>query len=278
MHRAVRGARRTTAAAGLLGILAFVVPGAAAAQIRQLTPQEVSEADNFALGNVVWVLHHEVGHLLVQEFQLPVLGREEDAADNLATVILLEQHSTQLNDFLVASVDAFFLMAGRRERNGIVAPVYDQHGLDKQRAFQVACLMYGSDPVAFADFIQTVDLPATRRDNCSREYQLARSSWFAVLGPHRKGVFGGAGQVSIDYEPAEGQMAEVRRVLSQSGVLEGVANYLNANFALPRPAVLRTRACGQANAYFDPPEPAVVMCYELYDYFYKLLANHLRGP
>jgi hypothetical protein len=35
------------------------------------------------------VLHHEIGHLLINELDLPVLGWEEDAADSLATLMLL---------------------------------------------------------------------------------------------------------------------------------------------------------------------------------------------
>jgi hypothetical protein len=263
-----------TALAGL----AIVAAGADGARSRPLTPQELAEADDFALGNVVWVLHHEIGHLLVDQFQLPILGREEDAADNLATVILIEQKRPQLNDFLVAAVDAFFLMSDQRARRGVVPPVFDDHGLDQQRAFQMACLMYGSDPVAFAALVDTIELPQSRRDNCAYEFELARSSWFAVLAPHRRGILGAASPVTIDYAPADGQMGEVRRVMAESGVLEGVAGYLGANFDLTRPAVLRAETCaGQATAYFDPASATVSVCYELFDYFHKLLADHLSG-
>src|SRR5262249_6415138 len=35
----------------------------------------------FILGNVLFAVTHEVGHMLVSRMNLPVLGREEDAAD-----------------------------------------------------------------------------------------------------------------------------------------------------------------------------------------------------
>jgi len=38
-------------------------------------------------GNVLFVLGHETAHALISEFAIPVLGREEDAADALACAI-----------------------------------------------------------------------------------------------------------------------------------------------------------------------------------------------
>jgi hypothetical protein len=36
------------------------------------------------------VLLHELGHVIIDEMKLPVLGREEDAADTFAALTMLE--------------------------------------------------------------------------------------------------------------------------------------------------------------------------------------------
>ena len=41
----------------------------------------------FVTANAEFTLLHEMGHLLINELQLPVLGREEDAADQLGHVV-----------------------------------------------------------------------------------------------------------------------------------------------------------------------------------------------
>src|SRR3974377_545067 len=41
-------------------------------------------------GQFIWVTLHEVGHAIFDIFQVPIFGREEDAADNFATYIILQ--------------------------------------------------------------------------------------------------------------------------------------------------------------------------------------------
>src|SRR5262245_54768503 len=47
----------------------------------------------FVVGNMLFVLMHEMAHVHVTEMGLPVLGREEDAADMFATLALLKMGS-----------------------------------------------------------------------------------------------------------------------------------------------------------------------------------------
>src|SRR3954466_4635841 len=45
------------------------------------------ELVKFVAGNTLFALVHEFGHTAISEMGLPVLGREEDAADSFAAVI-----------------------------------------------------------------------------------------------------------------------------------------------------------------------------------------------
>jgi hypothetical protein len=48
------------------------------------TEQQVRDRIEFVAGNVIFATAHEVGHMLIADLGLPVLGREEDAADAFA--------------------------------------------------------------------------------------------------------------------------------------------------------------------------------------------------
>lgn len=50
------------------------------------TDEQLSEAMDVAMHDAVFTLYHESGHLLIDELKLPVLGKEEDAADALAII------------------------------------------------------------------------------------------------------------------------------------------------------------------------------------------------
>ena len=71
----------------VLVALSWPGSGALAAKI---TPKQQAEAMDVAMHDAMFTLYHESGHLLIDELKLPVLGKEEDAADALAVVQILE--------------------------------------------------------------------------------------------------------------------------------------------------------------------------------------------
>ena len=54
---------------------------------RGKTPEQIKDGVEFVTGNVLFVLAHETGHALISVFDLPVLGREEDAGPGPATAV-----------------------------------------------------------------------------------------------------------------------------------------------------------------------------------------------
>lgn len=260
----------------------LMAPALLVAPARAQPSGALSQADNFAIGNAIWVLYHEVGHLLIDEFKLPVLGREEDAADHLATVVMLEDPSQVLDSFLVAAVEGFFLSADAARVSGHGIDFAGEHGLNEQRAFEVACLMLGSNEQVFGKFADAVKLPQARRRNCRRDYDLARRSWLGVLQPFRpKWWRRSAGfKVSFTYGPvptgpkARG-LAQVKQMVQDALILEEVANYLGESLEFKRDIVVEMKSCKQPNAFYQPGQGAVLLCYELVREFRDLI---LPGP
>src|ERR1041384_1587800 len=68
-----------------------------------LSSQQRHDTLQFVVGNLVFVLLHEVGHVLITELGLPVLGREEDAADAYASIKILSMKDEFSDPVLAAA-------------------------------------------------------------------------------------------------------------------------------------------------------------------------------
>lgn len=62
--------------------------------------------------------------------------------------------------------------------------------------------------------------------------------------------------------------------IKESKTLEKAAYKLNAALNLPNDIYLRTKDCDQINAYYDPNDSSVTMCYELMEHFYKVFKSN----
>src|SRR4029077_11220926 len=120
------------------------------------------------VGPVLEVFLHEVGHAVFDYLEVPILGREEDAADQFAAYLLLQ----------FASSDARRLIAGVAYSYNIEAstpttkknPFADEHGLPAQRFYNVLCMAYGADEKLFADLVEKGYLPKERAEGWSFGY------------------------------------------------------------------------------------------------------------
>ena len=62
---------------------------------------------------------------------------------------------------------------------------------------------------------------------------------------------------------------EIDRQVKDEKLLENAADKLNRALILPDDIYLRTKDCKQVNAFYDPNDRSVTMCYELMEHFYK---------
>ena len=87
-----------------------------------------------------------MGHALLSVFEIPVIGREEDAADALATVVSLKM-ANSFADRVVVNAARGGSSATSATRRGYPERFYDEHGLDLQRAYYVVCLLVAERPI-----------------------------------------------------------------------------------------------------------------------------------
>src|SRR4051812_12315592 len=138
-------------------------------------------ADYF-VGNLLFVFYHELGHGIIHKLDLPVLGREEDAADQLATLMLMDAGSDSVGGEPVLTAALGWLESWqKREGETESSDYWDEHSLDMQRYANIICLVYGSDPDKHRDLIADWDLPADRAERCPNDFDSASASWESVL-------------------------------------------------------------------------------------------------
>jgi hypothetical protein len=140
------------------------------------------------------VLLHETGHALFDLLNVPVFGREEDAADFIAAFIALQFGKDTARTIIKGFAYPWALDAypGRGDPSTSKAdptdPNYpkdpeaqcqldpfcafsDEHGTASQRMYNGLCLAYGGDPTTFQDFVDAGWLPPERAKSCPREFQ-----------------------------------------------------------------------------------------------------------
>jgi hypothetical protein len=137
------------------------------------------------IGGAVGVILHELGHALFDIQDIPVLGREEDAADQIAALLMLQFGKDTALTTIKGSYNVWHHLNAARLRasKGTIRPSdeADEHSISIQRAFNFLCLGYGKDPAAFQELADRL-LPRIRKDNCADEYkQVAQAFRKTVL-------------------------------------------------------------------------------------------------
>jgi hypothetical protein len=150
------------------------------------TIAEYFGTDDAPIGDVYFhTLVHEVGHVLFAQYDLPLLAREEDAADALASVLLLE-YAENGADVVLNAAEMFGLESEGREGFD-ESDFWSEHSLDIQRYYATICHVYGSDPDAHVELINSeYGLSKQRAQICELEYERIRRSWLDVLKPYLK--------------------------------------------------------------------------------------------
>ncbi|MBT2440086.1 hypothetical protein J7E93_08130 [Streptomyces sp. ISL-36] len=138
------------------------------------------------IGALNGMFFHEMGHGVIDIYDLPSTGREEDAVDQLAAVILIADGDTG-QDYLRDMAAAFALLGGVEEVSIPADARYsDEHSLSEQRFYNLLCYQYGAHPEKYSDLVPE-PLPKERAEQCPEEYDKAASAWSRLLQPHLKG-------------------------------------------------------------------------------------------
>lgn len=133
---------------------------------------------------VRFVFLHELGHALIDQYNLPVAGNEEDAADRCSAYINLKELGDDGVRAVYAAADAFAIES--KQGDNSKRSLADEHLLREQRFYNSLCMIYGSDPEKHSRIVEGGYLPKERAVKCPGEYKRAVESWVSLLEPWRK--------------------------------------------------------------------------------------------
>lgn len=140
----------------------------------------------YVRANVRFILLHETGHALIHLLDVPATGRQEDAVDQLAAILMLrfaglDETPEQVTENL--GLAANWMLSNSTGAYNLDAYA-DEHALAEQRYFNLQCMIYGTDPQAFAHLVDTGDLTAARAAHCPGETRRVTRAWVRLLVPY----------------------------------------------------------------------------------------------
>jgi len=150
---------------------------------KQDLPVGLSRADT-VLGTSLSVFLHETGHAVFNMLQIPVLGREEDAADQFAAYLMLRLGKDEARRMILGSAYHHAIQMPGPQVTVSVRALSGEHSTPAQRTFNILCIAYGADKKLFADIVEKEFLPKDRAEVCAREYDDLNFAMTKLIGPH----------------------------------------------------------------------------------------------
>ena len=143
-----------------------------------LSPVPVSA---FAADVTIHVVLHELGHAVIREFDLMVLGNEETMADAFATHMLTEHFPEHAARVLSARVTSLMIEADEVPRDQWT--VRGEHDSDARRAYQIAALAIAADASKYESVADLVGMSERERKNARDHGSDIHRAWRRTLAP-----------------------------------------------------------------------------------------------
>ena len=136
------------------------------------------------MDSLMHTMFHEFAHAIIFMYEIPVLGKEEDAADGLASVLLIEFFEGG-QEIAISAADLFDLESEDRDELD-EQDFWGEHSLDLQRYYGTLCHVYGSDPEKYKAILERDYFSERRADLCIQEYDSLLRSVQKLLAPYLK--------------------------------------------------------------------------------------------
>jgi len=133
--------------------------------VKNMPPETTAggiEPIDTVIGPMFEVSLHEFAHALFDMLELPVFGREEDAADQVAAYALLQFGESEARRLIIGTAYAYNMDEKKIDQCRSMEDYAGEHGTPAQRFFNVLCIAYGADTKLFGDIVSKGYLPKSR--------------------------------------------------------------------------------------------------------------------
>ena len=136
--------------------------------------------ETMIVGAFIQAVLHEVAIATYDILEIPVWGRESDAADKLAGFIMVQFGKDVALKVMIGA--AWFLEVSERQWNEF--DMASEQSPEAQRFFNYLCIAFGSDPASFKFLIDQNLLPVRRAQRCGVEFYALRRAFAQQILPH----------------------------------------------------------------------------------------------
>lgn len=226
-----------------------------------------------ASGFIRFMAYHEAGHLLLNQVQGMNTSNQprediERFADQIAAFLLVPDPGDP------AGVNEMIGAANGWLRTGVGQAANDPHAPPEERAYNIICMVYGSNPAAFAAFRQYLDASW----DCEAQFKEIDDAieYEFVNDSDQMGL-----PIELTYEPASPETVAAKAYLEDSEILDDLVADIEQEFRLDRRTRLVGMSCkgkgDEGTFHFDTFQSAdpsknfdqIAICYELVDMWMK---------
>lgn len=147
------------------------------------------ELNQYTADVVIHTLYHEITHALIDILALPITGKEENVADELGVLFIIDTFENGSEIALTAA--EFFAFEGSEIEEFYEEDLFAEHALDDQRFFNVLCLAYGAGENENIEAVmQEIEISEDQLSLCEETFYQRYQAWGTILAPYTSsGIF-----------------------------------------------------------------------------------------
>lgn len=233
----------------------------------------VPDPDQRTRETVAFILLHEMGHALIHELDLPAVGREEDAADEFASLMAGRALGDRGKNMAFTAAQWFGLM-GRGVFKMEDLAFWDEHSLNSQRFYKILCMIYGSNPAGTEEIVKPL-VPLTRMMTAKKRFPEKVQRWDRLLSTH---LLNGRAlplhpvlpdpanprQISFQNEVKSGGLMAVSE-LARIQQFQSVLGWLNQSYAPPKHLYAKYMSTDVPKNFFLPMTGNIILSKQFFD-------------
>ena len=260
----------------------------------ELTQNDIDEIYEFATNASMGIIFHEIGHLIVDEFNVPIFNNEEDVADSFMAWSLIqipdeyasyedyEYYAEEPHKVIKGISDYYYYLTLLGKDTSEVYgkdSEYAIHSTDNKRFFNIACFMKGSNPEVFNTYITKRGFDYILEDQCDYNYWQMSDAWWDVFKGSAQGeeyefwevyVENYVQKIFLNFQDTNVNIHQYFEEYAKPTILYFLQNVI-AQVKLQEDYILSFEYCGgDINAYYISSQNKILFCYELVEEFMNI--------
>jgi hypothetical protein len=142
--------------------------------------QDQSFRQTVIMGAFIEIVLHETARGIFDILQIPIWGREHDAADRLAALIMT-QFGEDVTRVAILGTSNLFMWSDKKWTGSDFS---DTASPEYQRFFNYVCMAYVAAPLQFGDLVDRGILPKRRAQRCEGECEQIRKAFNLRIMPY----------------------------------------------------------------------------------------------